>query len=119
MLIVLKRIRCVLIVILIVAILWLVIIKRYSYSVTKTIIGLNDKIIFLRNKKQLLMVELTYLTSPERLIFLIEKNPKLLDRKTIVSSRQIQTRDEFVKTVKIKSTNKSQFAKGVETNIVN
>ena len=69
---------------------------RYKmYNMTKSMAYLDKKIEQMRDDKKILQVELTYLTSTERLLDLIEKNPNILNNKQLASIKQVKTKEEF------------------------
>lgn len=69
---------------------------RYKmYNITKNMAYLDKKIEQMRDDKKILQVELTYLTSTERLLDLIEKNPDILNNKQLASIKQVKTKEEF------------------------
>lgn len=69
---------------------------RYKmYNITKNMAYLDKKIEQMRDDKKILQVELTYLTSTERLLDLIEKNPNILNNKQLASIKQVKTKEEF------------------------
>lgn len=65
------------------------------YNITKNMAYLDKKIEQMRDDKKILQVELTYLTSTERLLDLIEKNPNILNNKQLASIKQVKTKEEF------------------------
>ena len=71
---------------------------RYKmYNLSSNLKFLDKKIEKLNNEKELLTIELTYLTSTERILALIEKNNHILNNKDIIASSQLKTMKEFAK----------------------
>jgi len=71
------------------------IIKREMFNFSKNIIYLDERASELNEKKESLLVELDYLTSPERILALVEKSDKILGDKSIVNVKQIKTKREL------------------------
>lgn len=66
------------------------------FSISEDLIALDKKIEKLQKDKELLNIELTYLTSTERFLSMIDKNPEILNEKDVIESSQLKTRKEFV-----------------------
>ncbi len=70
---------------------------RYKmFIISKDLIVLDKKIEKLQKDKALLNIELTYLTSTERILNLIDKNREILNNKDIIKVSQLKTKQEFV-----------------------
>ena len=71
---------------------------RYKmFNMINDLSYLDKEIERINDDKKILTIELTYLTSTERLLSLIDKNPELLNNKKIVDVKQIKTKDELKK----------------------
>ena len=71
---------------------------RYKmFNIINDLSYLDKEIERINDDKKILTIELTYLTSTERLLSLIDKNPELLNNKKIVDVKQIKTKDELKK----------------------
>ena len=71
---------------------------RYKmYNISNNLKYLDNKIAKLNNEKELLGVELTYLTSTERILSIIEKDQSVLNDKDIINSKQLKTKEEFAR----------------------
>jgi len=71
-------------------------VKYRMYTVSSSISYLDKKIESLQSDKNLLTIELTYLTSTERLLSLIDKNPKVLNNKDVIEVSQLKTKDQLI-----------------------
>lgn len=80
-------------------------VRHRMYNLTRDLAHLDRKIEKLRSDKELLTIELTYLTSTERLLSLIDGNPKVLNNKDIINVDQLKTKDELVDISLAKSKN--------------
>ena len=90
---------------------------RYKmYNISSSIEYLDRKIEKLQNNKNLLTIELTYLTSTERLLSLIDKNPKILSDKSIIKVSQLKTEKEFVNISLAKAMDKAYKNKKIAKN---
>lgn len=70
---------------------------RYKmFIISQDLVALDTRIEKLQKDKELLNIELTYLTSTERILNLIDKNPEILNDKDIIKSSQLKTTREFV-----------------------
>jgi cell division protein FtsL len=85
-------------------------IKSQMYGISNELMSLDRKIYDLKEQKHLLRIELTYLTSAERLLILIEKNPYLLKEKDLITTIQIQTKKQFIQVAMQKFVEKTQMA---------
>jgi cell division protein FtsL len=101
-----------------------IILSKYNiYKNNNDSHSLNRKIQDLSNKKELLEIELVYLTSPERLLNLIEKQPSLLQGKNMLNLEkypaQSLNQERFIRVAKIKTAEKIKTAKKyvLESNI--
>lgn len=65
------------------------------YIISGDLNALDKKIEKLQKDKELLNIELTYLTSTERFLSLIDKNPEILNNKDVIKSSQLKTKKEF------------------------
>lgn len=83
------------------------------FVISKDLLSLNTKIEKLQKDKELLNIELTYLTSSERILNLIDKNPEILNNKDIIKSSQLKTKQEFIALSLSKSHNKDYVNKRV------
>jgi cell division protein FtsL len=72
-------------------------IKYRVYTFLSDSSKLDKRMKELKNEKSLLIIELTYLTSTERIFSLIDNDSKVLDNKEILKYTQIKTKDEFAK----------------------
>lgn len=88
-------------------------IRYRMFVISKDLVGLNTKIEKLQKDKELLNIELTYLTSSERILNLIDKNPEILNNKDIIKSSQLKTKQEFVALSLSKSHNQDYIDKKV------
>jgi len=70
-------------------------IKYKMFTISKDLVALDTKIEKLEKDKALLNIELTYLTSAERILNLVDKNPEILNNKDIIKSSQLKTKQEF------------------------
>ena len=112
--------RC-LVLILIFSIFSLVYIKKTMYNITK-VNNYKDEIIEdLKNKKNILKIELSYLASSGRLYLFIDKNPNIINNKEIISYTQLKTMSELKKISLSKARNNiyrnRQFANNKQTDI--
>ena len=96
----------ILLVILIIAIASMFYVKYKMYNISSSIVYLDKKIEKLQNDKKLLTIELTYLTSTERLLSLIDKNPDILSDKSVIKVSQLKTKKELVDISLAKAMNK-------------
>lgn len=80
---------------------------RYKmYDLSNNLTYLDKKIERLQSDKNLLTVELTYLTSTERILSLIDRNPKVLNEKVVIKVAQLKTKKELIDISLAKATNK-------------
>lgn len=90
---------------------------RYRmYKITKSLEHLDKKMEKLQSEKEILTIELTYLTSTERIMSLIEKNPNILNDKNITEVTQLKTIEEFENISLAKARNKVYENKKVAKN---
>ena len=81
---------------------------RYRmYKIMNNLVYLDNRIEKLQSDKNLLRVELTYLTSTERLLSLLEHNPKILKNKNLIKIIQVKTKEELEDISLAKSVNSS------------
>ena len=76
------------------------------YEMTNDLVYLDQKIDKLKDNKNLLTIELTYLTSTERLLSLIDQNPIILNDKEIIKVKQLKTKQQLVDISLAKAKNK-------------
>jgi hypothetical protein len=72
-------------------------IRYVNHRNIKNISHLDKSIEKLEKERELLNLELVYLTSPVRLLVMVEKNPAILRNKKMVSSSQIKNKRELTK----------------------
>lgn len=90
---------------------------RYKmYNLTNSLSYLDKKIEKLQNEKELLTIELTYLTSTERIMALIEKNPNILNDKDVIKVAQLKTIEEFENVSLAKAKNRAYENKKIAKN---
>ena len=92
---ILIKVRKILTIFLFVNILLMFYIKFNIYKTTKKYSYLDKQIEEAIEKKNILEIDLSYLTSTERLMKLIENNPKILDKKENIKYPQIKTKKEL------------------------
>lgn len=86
----------ILLMILIIATILMFYIRHRMYNISNSISYLDKKIEKLQSNRNILTIELTYLTSTERILSLIDKNPKILSDKGIINISQLKTKKELV-----------------------
>ncbi len=90
---------------------------RYKmHNISSSITFLDKKIERLQSNKNLLTIELTYLTSTERLLSLIDKDPKILSNKDVIKVSQLKTKKELVSISLAKAMNKAYENKKIAKN---
>ncbi|MDR2527137.1 MAG: hypothetical protein LBC92_04660 [Rickettsiales bacterium] len=77
--------------------------KNKNRGINKQIVTINKQIDLLEKKKKLLNVELSYLTSPKRLLEIIDRHPTILGDKIETRILQVQTKEHFRKFSKNKT----------------
>ena len=93
---------------------------RYKmYTLSKNLAFLDQKIEKLQNNRELLSLELTYLTSTERLLTLIDKNPNILNNKDIIVANQLKSKKELLEISLAKANNKVYENKKVANTGIN
>ena len=86
------------------------------WNISSSITFLDKKIERLQSNKNLLTIELTYLTSTERLLSLIDKDPKILNNKDVIKVSQLKTKKELVSISLAKAMNKAYENKKIAKN---
>ena len=81
-------------------------IRYRMYVLSKNISYLDEKIKKLEDNKELLTIELTYLTSTERILSLIDKNPSILNNKQIIKASQLKSKEQLVEISLAKANNR-------------
>jgi hypothetical protein len=90
--------------------------KYNSSERRKELNDMKREIIILEYRRKELEIELTYLTSPQRLLELAKKYPKILENKVEITAKNIKTKKQVVKIAENKELKKTRFAKGVGGN---
>jgi cell division protein FtsL len=70
-------------------------VKYKMFILSKDLVAMDTKIEQLQKDKELLNIELTYLTSTERILDLIDKNPNILNNKDVIDTSQLKTKYDF------------------------
>lgn len=71
-------------------------IRYRMYTISKDIAYIDDKIKKIENNKEILNIELTYLTSAERILSLIDKNETVLNDKQVIKSSQLKSKNQLI-----------------------
>ena len=80
---------------------------RYKmYDLSRDLAYLDKHIESLQDHKELLDLELTYLTSTERILSLIDKNPNILNNKKVINVAQLKSKKQLIEISLAKANNR-------------
>jgi len=95
-------------------------IKYRMFTLNNSLAYLDQQIEKLNENKNLFNIELTYLTSSERILNLIDKNPGILSNKEFINVSQLKTLSQFENISFAKAENRTyENSKVAKANIEN